>query len=223
MAGSKGSKDKEVYAFYYEVESEADLAKAAMCSGRRFINAVSVGKKFRAFVQGEKFNDLRILYYKDMEKPGSMLTYSHENGENASVADSAPERQDFRQYMAQIIELSSSPYKEEKDFKRAGHVIKAEIKDYAMLAKGVAALTADDEGIPKMYSFFYKGEHILGSFDLFREGAKIFSYSKIPVKESFGVLRYDYTNGSVKPAVSLSDNIGVYIRIINLKNPFPFF
>ena len=223
MAGSKHSKGKDIYAAYCEVESEIDLAKTALCSGKRFINAVAAGKNIRLFVQGEKFNDIRILYYKDVEKRGSILTYVHENGESAALTDIVPERQDFRSYVAQIVEFSDLPYKEEKDFKKVGQIIKAEVKDHAMLAKCVAALTADDEGIPKMYSFFSKGEHIIGSFDLFHEGAKVFSYSKIQEKASFGALKYDYMTGRVLPANLMNDNIGIYIRIINLKNPFPFF
>ena len=78
--------------------------------------------------------------------------------------------------------------------------------------------------MPRLYAFYSKGDHIIGTFDLFHESnAKVFAFARTKIKDRFSALAYNYTTDTVERSTSFSDRSAVYIRVINLKRPFPFF
>jgi hypothetical protein len=108
--------------------------------------------------------------------------------------------------------------------KKSGKIIKIEIKDPHALVKSLANYVHEEEPLPKLYAFYDGKDHIIGTFDFFHEsGAKIFTYAKTDIKDSFGALSYTYTTDTVEPANSFAEKSAIYIRVINLKKPFPFF
>ena len=81
-----------------------------------------------------------------------------------------------------------------------------------------------DSGVPKVYGFFYKNEHFIGSFDLFHEGeTRFLAFAKVGRKEVFSSMSYNYTNGIVEMSNSFSGKSHMYVRVVNLAEPFPFF
>lgn len=218
-------KDKPLYAYYIELESIADLARQSF--GSAHIKSFRDGKSYRMLSTGERIGKLRILYYIDSEKSGNFIVYEPwlESGERTEIKDTLmADSSDYKSFKLPIMEMLSNPYEKADDLKKAGKVMKVEIKDSNTLVKALAAYAREEDIMPKLYAFFSGKDHIIGTFELFHEGdARIFSYSKIPTNDKFSTLTYNYTNDVVKPANNFADKSIVYIRIINLKNAFPFF
>lgn len=227
MEDKKDRADKNLYAYYVEVESGLDLARQAFGYGHAHIKAIKEGKSYRLICTGEKIGKLRMLYYTDIDKIGGFMVYEpeSESGERIRIKETVTaDATDYRSFRAPIIELLSNPYMKTEDFKKAGNVMKVEIKDPNALVKAIAGYANEEDTMPKLYAFFDGKDHIIGTFEIIRESdVRIFAYAKIQISESFGALSYNYTNDTVQPAKSFAEKLMVYIRIINLKKPFPFF
>ncbi|MGI0100874.1 MAG: hypothetical protein ACREBH_04130 [Candidatus Micrarchaeaceae archaeon] len=218
-------KRKEISAYYVELESMLDLARHAFDYPTTHINAVRIGNAYRMFSQGEKIGDVRMLYYVTVDKLSNFLVYTpgSDSNERFEMRESVHEA-DYRSYKAPIVEMLSNPYTEVKDIKKDGKVVKVGVRDPNMLIRSVAGYGHDDEMLPKLYSFYSGKDHIIGTFDFFREGgAKIFTYAKTEMEQRFSAIRYNYTSDSIEPVNSFAEKSALYIRIINLKSPFPFF
>jgi hypothetical protein len=228
MAKEKKSKkdDKKLYAYYVELESPLDLARSTFDSAAGHIKAVKDQKKYRLVSTGEKLGDIRMIYYTTVDTLGNYFVYSpgtYESFEKFDINNSAMET-DYKSYRAPIVELITNPYTEVKDFKKGGKIVKIEIKDANALIKALASYAREEESVPKVYAFYDGKDHIIGTFEFFREsGARIFAYAKISFKEKFGTLRFNYMYDSIEPANSFTEKSAVYIRVINLKKQLPFF
>ena len=225
---AKGGKDKNIYAYYVEVESPLDLVRHAFGYTSGHLKAVKSNSKYNLLSMGERLGEIRMIYYVQMDKIGNFFVYypataySPEKFEIRDKLISDPS--DYKTYKAPIVELVTFPYLEEKDMKKSGKIIKIEIKDSNALVKSLANYANEDEPLPKLYAFYKGNDHIIGTFDFFHEsGARIFTYAKIDIKEKFGALSYTYTTDSIEPANTFSEKSAIYIRVINLKKPFPFF
>jgi hypothetical protein len=218
--------EKGLRAYYIELESPLDLARQVFVYPSAHIKAIKQAPLYRLLAPGEKFGDLRIIYYAAVEKVSNFFVYypGEDSIERYDIRKSALQDEiGFKAFRAPIIEMSSSPYILAKDFKKGGKVISIEVKDSDSLIKSIANLN-DEDVMLKFYAFFDNGNHIIGTFDLFREGStKIFTYSKVDFKETFSALSYNYLNDSIEPMKSFAEKSTIYIRIINLKKPFPFF
>lgn len=220
------SKEKELYAYYVEVDSPLDLARQMFDYAPGHVKALKENSKYKLVFSGEKFGEIRIIYYFQFEGIGNFLVYTPgtDSIERLDMVDKISERMDFKSYKAPIVELSENPYKEVKDLKRAGKIMKIEARDSNMLIRSVANSAHGEDSMPKMYAFFDGKDHVIGTFNFFHEsGVRIFTYSKTDITGKFAALRYNYTDDSIEPANSFTERAGVYIRVINLKKPFPFF
>jgi hypothetical protein len=214
-----------IYAYYVEVESPLDLARQVFDHGPAHVNAVKVKDKFRLFANGEKLGDVRLTYYVDLDKIGRFFVYApgSEFKERLDITDNVLDL-DFKSYRAPIVEALANPYTEVKDMKKAGDLIKVEIKDASSLIKSIAAYSREEDSMPKLYAFHDKKVHIIGTFDFFYEsGMRIFTYAKIGINEKFSALSYNYSTDTIEPVNSFPEKSVAYIKVINLKEPFPFF
>lgn len=222
-----GAKDKKaIYAYYVELESPLDLARQAFDYSSGHIKAVMENGRHRLFFVGEKFGDVRFVYYVTIDRMGKVFVYTpmNDSKEKFDILDKATEHIDYKSYRVPLIELSMLPYTEVKDMKKAGNVIKIEVKDPDMLVKSLASYAHANETPPKLYAFYNGKDHIMGTFEFFHEGGvKIFTYAKAGAREVFGALFYNFTADSIEPTNSFVEKSGIYIRIINLKKTFPFF
>jgi len=218
--------DKNIYAYYIELDSILDFARQALDYTSRHINAVKEKNKYRLVTTGERLGGVRLIYYTEVVKIGNFFVYTPEAEptERCSIEDTLPQQADYKSYRAPIVEMLGGPYTEAKDMKKAGNIIKIEAKDANSFIKALAGHAHDDDAPQKLYAFFRGKDHIIGSFDFFHESsAKIFTYAKMDRKNVFGALRYNYSNDSIEPADTFTEKTAIYIRVINLKNPFPFF
>ncbi len=223
-SGTK-KKGKDVYAYYVELESVMDLARYLSGYGPgAYLKAVKDASNYRLLTGGEKLGDVKIVYYTDVKSISNFMIYTPETerGERFEFADK-PGQPDMRSFRAPVIELLSEPYSKVKDLSKAEKVITVEVKDPDALAKSIAGMAHEDEEMPRLYAFHSKGDHIIGTFDLFHESnAKIFAFARTRIKETFIALAYNYTTDTIVRADDFSDRSAVYIRAINLKRPFPF-
>jgi hypothetical protein len=222
-----GKKDgKALSAYYMELESPLDLTRRESGNGPGSISAIKNGGVYRLLSYGEKLGDLRIVYYADVEKISNFLVYNpgSDSKEGFEIVGSVPGGYDFKSYKFPIMELASDPYTEAKDFKKADKIIKVQAKDPDSLIRSIVSQAHEDESVPRLYAFFNGKEHIIGTFGLFHESdAKIFIYSVTEIKKMFSALSYNYTDDKIEPVDSFTEKSLIYIRVINLKKPFPFF
>lgn len=222
----KGKKEKGIYAYYIELESPLDLARQVFDFTSRSIRAIKDGKNYMLMSIGEKIGELRLIYYVRSNGIGNFFVYTPDSypSEKYEFLDKLVTHTDYKSYKAPVVEILSNPYTEAKDLKKAGKIIKVEAKDPATFIKSIAGNAQDEDSAPKLYAFYKGNDHIIGTFEFFHEGnARIFTYAKTAIREKFSTLRYNYTNDTIEPANSFAEKPAVYIRIINLKNPFPFF
>jgi hypothetical protein len=222
----KEKDDKKLYAYYIELESPLDLARQVFDYSARHINAIKNSDNYMLMSYGEKFGDIRIIYCVKLKNIGNFFVYTPEadSGEKYEMVEKLPAQVDYKSYRAPIVEVLSNPYSEVKDFKKGGKVIKIEAKNPETFIKSMVGHVHDEEPMPKLYAFYGGKNHIVGTFEFFHEGgARIFTYAKIAIKEKFSTLCYNYIKDSIEPANSFVEKSVVYIRVINLKKPFPFF
>lgn len=219
-------KGQKTYGYFIKVSSLMDLARGScsLGSGASHINAIRQGGKYRLFAVGERLEDTRLIYCFDVDSKGDMLTYNpnaeQEQCEFRNYARALPE--DYKSYRIPVLELSKSLYSSRS--RLADHTNLVEVKGVAQLAKAVISDTSGRTDAVNLYAFPYRSRQILGTFSLFRDGAsKTFAYAIADSQERFSYLRYNYQNDSVEFCRGTAEKSLIYLRIINLEAPFPFF
>jgi hypothetical protein len=226
MAKKHAERSQKSYGYYIKLGTLLDLARSS-CSigiGASHINAIKQGSRYRLFSIGEKLDSTRLLYCLDVDSRGDALVYNpnaeEEECEFKDVVPVAPE--DYKKYKIPVVELSSSVYTIRNKLSDA--VTAVRVKGLEALVKSIVSDTSGRTETVKLYSFFYNAQHIIGTFSLFRDVAsKTFAYTSTDAKGQFGYLRYNYLNDSVEFCHSTAEKPLIYLRIINLAEPFPFF
>lgn len=222
----KRGKD-ETDACYVRLNSALDLARNScdFTGAVRPINAVKEGKEYRLFSIGEKVCGTRMLYYCKSGAIGKFCIYNPggESKERLEMKDEiSTEASDMRLYKIPVIELLKNPYRVKEKAKLEATLV--QVKDFSSLIKALISDTVGEEGgAPKVYGFFSKGEHFIGSYEVFHEGsAKFFAYARVE-KDIFNSIGYNYANGAVETMDSFNSKSHMYVRVVNLAEPFPFF
>ncbi|HUY70126.1 MAG TPA: hypothetical protein VMV00_00990 [Candidatus Baltobacteraceae bacterium] len=219
---------KEVKGCFIKAEKLTDLARyvCGVDHGVTPLFSIKVGNAYRLFALGSKLKGVRLLYSYDVPTATGFLIYNPwiEGNETAEIRENPSEGQDFKAFKVPIMELVENVYKETKtaakDFKA---VKKVELKDYRAMVKAMLALADHFNVMPELYSFTYKGERVVGCFDIFNEsGMKSFAYAKTGKKESFNYIHYDFSTNSVTLSNTLNEKRQGAARIINIEG-FPFF
>ena len=229
MPKKKGRSGSVTEACYIRLNSLLDLAREAcdFTGSVSPINALKVGKSYRFFTMGEKIGDVRLLYYCDSDKIGKFCVYSpgeeYVREEGVEIKDDInAEAADLRLYKMPILEFVKNPYGEKTSAKLEMRLV--EVKDFASIIKVLISGMGEDAGAPKVYGFFYKGEHFIGSYEIFHEGeTRFLAFAKVGQKGLFNSISYNYQNGLVETSNSFSGKSHMYVRVINLAEPFPSF
>jgi hypothetical protein len=224
----KKDKDDETDACYVRLNSILDLARNScdFTGAVRPIHAIKEGKEYTLFSIGERVSDTRMLYYCKSNEIGKFCVYNpnEEPKERMEMKDEiSSESSDIRLYKIPVVELLKNPYKIKKTAKLEATLV--QVKDFSSLIKALINDNAGEEaGAPKVYGFFSKGEHFIGSYEMFHEGSsKFFAYAKVDRKDVFNSIGYNYANGVVEVMDSFSSKSHMYVRVVNLAEPFPFF
>jgi hypothetical protein len=228
MAKAKKHNEKkhQPHGYYIRMSSLIDLARDS-CSiggGASHITAVRQGGKYRLFSIGEKFENTRVLYCIDIDSKGDTLVYNPNSEEEEcgfrSVVPASPD--DYKKFKIPVVEIDGSLYSITN--KLSASVPSIRVKSIDELAKSIVSDMSGRTESVRLYSFFYKNQHVIGTFSLFRDGPpKTFAYTVIDSKEPFGYLQYNYISDSVGFCRNTTEKSLIYLRIINLAEPFPFF
>ena len=226
MAKKHTAKGQNLYGYYVPVSTIFDLARVScvLGSGASHITAIKQGSAYRLYSLGEKLDNLRLLYYLDAEYKGEVLVYNpNAEEEECAFEDRVPlAPEDYKKYKIPVVEISKSLYTIKSKLGDAVATVK--VNGVEALVKSIVGDTSGrTEGI-KLYAFFHNSQYIIGTFSLFRDGGmKTFAYASTDSDEQFGYLRYNYQNDSVEFCHNTTEKSLIYLRIINLEGPFPFF
>ena len=220
------SKSKnEIKVRYFELNSEIDMARYACTFGlsHRPVYAIKRGGKYMLLAEGETISNTKSFYCTYTDRISRFLVYYvSENEENMKMQDIPREDEHYKSYRVPIIELENIPLVERTIKKEAVVLIKAKSLEY--LVKDIISNSAEVESVLNSYCFEYKGTMYAGAFNLIPdEKLTTFMYSRCEAKGRFSFFKYSYTNDSIEMVDHISGNSFIFVKVINLKNPFPFF
>jgi hypothetical protein len=211
---------------FVEFGSFADMVRNAWggSSGANPVYAVNRKDGFRFFAIGMKMESGgRIIMYCDSDKCDNFIVYR--------IGMSQEEKIEFRPvlqmessvgtYIMPVIMLKQNPFVEMKK-KPEMRCIAA--KDGTEVVKAVMGKSISG-GIGKVYSFKYNGKRYIGSFNVLIgvDDIDIFSYAEAPTDKLFSFFRYNYTDGNMETTDTFGEHGFLYVKVVNLKEPFPFF
>jgi hypothetical protein len=208
-----------------------DLARNActFSTGARPVFMIKKDGRYLVVTLGIHIGETRTAFYAESKKSGNFLLYcpkSPANGEETAEIVESPESYmaDQSSYKIPIVGISGKAFVEEKDY-RKGRVECVEALDPGSVVRSVIGRASEDEApMPKVYSFTYKSERYIGSFQVLEdEDIKVFCYAKAGTEKAFSFFRYNYTDGRLDQTDSLGEHSFIYTRVINLAEPFPFF
>ena len=211
-------------ATFIKAASVADLCRYAykfdFTSDSLLADSIPGGDRVMAL--GERINDkFLLIYYADVKGAKGMIEYSPpaEGAEAFRFVDQRTSKTCINVLRCSILSSSTQKKKPQAELftMKMGSV-----DDIVKAAIG----GSDSDHIPHLYSFDYKGKHILCGFNLidaFHNGASSIYYavSQKPLPGSFA--RYNYNGDSVEISERVGEHSYMYVKIINLTEPFPFF
>jgi hypothetical protein len=222
----KHSKSHTLYGYYVRLDSLVDLARLSISigSGGVHIDAIRQGKGYRLFKEGEKLEDTRLIYCVDVDSKDNVLVYNPStDDEECMFKDSIPSNaEDYRKYKLPVLEITGKFVYTPRD-KLSDHVPLVAVKGLDSFVRSIVTDTSGRTENIKLYSFFHNKQHVVGTFMSFKEGLRVFEYAVSDAKEKFSYLRYNYLSDSVEPCKNVAEKSMIYIKVINLAEPFPFF
>jgi hypothetical protein len=231
MAKTTEKSGKGLHVKLIRLDTLLDLARNActFSAGTRPIFMIKKGALYLVISLGIHIGSTRTAFFAESKKDGNFLVYSPKNladgAETAEITDSIRGYAlDQSYYKIPIVELTGNAFFEEKDYKK-GKVECVSASDYGSIVRSVIVRSAEEEStMPKVYAFTYKGERHIGSFSLLEdEDTKVFCYAKAGTGKAFSFFRYSYTDDRLDTADSIGEHSFIYVRVINLSEPFPFF
>ncbi|MCL4388473.1 MAG: hypothetical protein M1564_00060 [Candidatus Marsarchaeota archaeon] len=177
--------------------------------------------RYSTMAYGESLKKSRITYYyESSEKPGMMLYRNSDGRERLEEAGEEGAAGDVNAVPISPIEVSPSAF----SFTAKPEVITVKALDYKPMLKNIALRSSiSDSGSEKVYSFIMDGERYIGSFTALPDDEQqTFMYSKIGSTKVFNFFRYNYTAGTVEETDTVRSSSDIYVRVINIAEPFPF-
>ena len=174
---------------------------------------------------GEAFESKAICYYVPYEKRADLLEYrvpqAHGEKETAEAVDRI-ERQPS--HYVNIIDIGLKDIIRKKFGKVEVALLRA--AGHEDIVRALVKRGMRDEYITHIYSFVHKGFRVVGAFDIVEElqnGRKAFYYSVSTNNIDAAFARYSYADNRVDFSKTFGEHNYMYVKIINLAEPFPFF
>lgn len=208
---------------YVKVESLMDLARLAFGSdfSSRNLFCYQKGSKYRIAMLGEHVANNIMAYYTDSDRKCKGILYeSNDSGERAEASDADP---GMEKGFIDVFEMDMGHMKEGSIDRKNIQLIKTGVDSLAKMAVKAAV---HDEFIKHLYLFAYKGKQIIGGFELVEElndDIGNFYYAVLPKSEKGNFIAYDYKTGKIEFTERIRGYSYMYLKIINLAEPFPFF
>ena len=177
--------------------------------------------RYSTIAYGESLKKSRIAYYyESSEKPGPMLYRNSDGRERLEAASEEGAPGDINAVPISPLEVSPSAF----SFTTKPEAITVKAMDYRSMLKSIALRSSlSDSGSEKVYSFIMDGDRYIGSFNALPDDEQqTFMYSKTGSTKVFNFFRYNYTAGTVEETDAVRSSSDIYVRVINLAEPFPF-
>ncbi len=212
---------------FVKLASLADLARNAttFSDSARPIFALKTGSAYRLFEQGPKAGDAKIIFYVETKASSSFLCYKPAGNVDREIAELRETvsftPQGSEMHSMPIIEIKQSPFEE----KKTASAMNVAVAEYTAIIKGTITKSLGSESIGKVYAFRSGKKAYIGTFSLMEEedDQKVFCYAQIEARSAFAFYRYNYQTDKVEPTDVFGEHQYLYVRVINLAQPFSFF
>ena len=223
----KKKEPKGVYFQPIKLESAQDLGRLVYSSSQDsrnlFLLELKEGRSLCVF--GEFVGDTRMLYYVPFDKRGSYAVYSpkDEHGkESFEVTDKLNQYANIGVAKMPMIALEGSVFKE-KGLKQDG-ILYVRAKGQQDIINAIIIGSINGEGIGMVYRFKYLNKAYIGSFEIITDDKKVFVYAEDSAESANNAFyMYDYSHNTTRKVKSFSESSYIYVRIINLAAPMPYF
>ncbi len=190
------------------------------------IMCMKVPSGYRLFAVGEELGDTYLSYYINAARKESLISYTYPSSPFQREDSHFIEKMGGAQnHCMSIISIDSA---------RFGRADANDIKGTMLIGLSsphdiVSAIVKSAAGgstIPCMYSFDYGGRRVLCAFDAIPELSgddNILFYSFMEKSADGSFARYKYAENKVDFTDYMGEHSYMYVKIINLAEPFPFF
>ncbi len=208
------------------LKSLGDLARNVVSFGEsvRPVFAAKTDGAYALFTPMGKLGDVRLVFFLKSRSIGDYIAYQPKTITDNEILEmkDAPRPQLNRSVqIIPIIELWKSPFTGKEGTPKSECI---KVMDYSSLIKGVIARSIEHESMGKAYVFKHKSMTYAGSFALLDDDdARSFCYAKVDLAKDFGFFRYNYNTDKVEATDTFGEHSYLYVRIINLQEPFSFF
>ncbi|MCL5419927.1 MAG: hypothetical protein M1354_03570 [Candidatus Marsarchaeota archaeon] len=228
MPESKPKQKRGKSILYVKAASMVDMARYAYnfdFSSKSMIADASRGHP-RLLVLGESIGDAIMAYYINYDNPRSFIRYTFPSSsgerESAAFADSA---EGPGKHSINVLRMSLDAFCEAKNAGRRD-AIGIRMGSPEDLAHAAIKRAVKEESFISLYAFEYRGKTVLCGFDLIEElmdEKKTFYYAVLKDKRKAGFAKYSYADNTFEFTDTVEEHSFIYVKIINLAEPFPFF
>ena len=213
---------------YIKLSSLDDLCRYA-CNfdyTNSTVMSIRSASAYRIFAIGEDLGEASIAYYINSASKESLISYTYPSSpsqrENSHFTDQMGGPQS---HCMGIISIDNAGFKQAaaKGIKRITMMGLSSPHD---LVSAIVKSASGGSTIPRMYAFNHGGRKALCAFDAIAElsgddNILYYSFTEKNVPGSFA--RYKYTENKVDFTEHMGEHSYMYVKIINLAEPFPFF
>ncbi|MDE1823838.1 MAG: hypothetical protein KGH74_00895 [Candidatus Micrarchaeota archaeon] len=213
---------------YVKVSSTTDLCR--YCCGYDFntdmLLRAGEGSSRRLVALGEQAGNVTIGYYVETKEEKPIIIYKFpefgkwsESIEFVESVDPQPGN-----YIS-VIDISFKDIRKAKRL-NAKDVMQVEMRKPDSIVNAAIRKGMRNESLPYLYSFEFRKKRILCGFDLIEglnDDKRILYYAVIDKKESSGFIRWSYTANRFDFTDVIGEYSYIYVKIINLAEPFSFF
>ena len=222
MSSKKGrSKAKKILPI--KAKSILDIVRGA-CSFDTYskdLLAFKKGNKNFLYLLGEELDDTVIAYYANTGEIGEFAIYSATTeGEQLNFSNEYKEQ--FNAHYINILPLGSFPFEERK----GEEPIIIKVERYESLIKSLVKKAVEKEEIEEAYIFEKDNKYYIAVFDLIEEltdSKKSFYYAELKEYSESSFIRYNYSSDKIEFTKDFGEHSYLYVKLINLAEPFPFF
>ncbi len=227
MPKGKEKNAKEI--LYVKLASAVDLARHAYnfdFTSRSLIQKAAKSGVTQVFCLGECIGNVTIAYYVNIDSPSAVAVYNFPSSrdERETVRFTGAGEGNEKNRIG-ILDIDLSAFGQAKNV-RKDEIVMIRVGSPEDLVHATIKRTMSEESFMSLYAFDYKGRTILCCFDLLQElmdDKKTFYYAVLKDKGRAGFAKYSYADNTFEFTDTVEEHSFIYVKIINLAEPFPFF
>ncbi|MHB1830335.1 MAG: hypothetical protein ACYCO0_02990 [Candidatus Micrarchaeaceae archaeon] len=221
-------KSKKRKMLYIKLSSLDDLCRYA-CNfdyTNATIMSIKAPSGYRIFAIGEELGETYISYYINAAKKESLISYSYPSSSSQRENSHFTEQVGgVQSHCMSVISIANAGFKQAAANGIRGTMLIGLSSPHDIVS-AIVKSAAGGSTIPHMYSFDYGGRKALCAFDAIPELSgedNILYYSFMEKNATGSFARYKYAENKVDFTDYMGEHSYMYVKIINLAEPFPFF